>query len=247
MSNLTDALIAAKLVGGSGGSGGGSGLPEITTETQTIVEEQTVTVSHGGASIAGDYAINVGNHLVVSWNGTDYPCVAGEYSDQPVWGNLSPMGGPDTGEPFLMGYLAGTGISIMADDGTYTISISGEVQTPSDGSVLTVIDGEWTPHKEAGPLSLVFTETGGSVQPTVPFSALATAFSEKQEIEALLTDGANVIPLTVSNYHQDANKRLTYIVFSAIVTNNNLNNMVMTLTYTINNDATIRKNILTTS
>ena len=27
MSNLTDALIAAKLVGGSGGSGGGSGLP----------------------------------------------------------------------------------------------------------------------------------------------------------------------------------------------------------------------------
>ncbi len=29
MSNLTDALIAAKLVGGSGGSGGGSGLPEI--------------------------------------------------------------------------------------------------------------------------------------------------------------------------------------------------------------------------
>lgn len=28
MSNLTDALIAAKLVGGSGGSGGGSGLPD---------------------------------------------------------------------------------------------------------------------------------------------------------------------------------------------------------------------------
>lgn len=27
MSNLTDALIAAKLIGGSGGSGGGSGLP----------------------------------------------------------------------------------------------------------------------------------------------------------------------------------------------------------------------------
>lgn len=30
MSNLTDALIAAKLVGGSGGSGGGSGLPSTT-------------------------------------------------------------------------------------------------------------------------------------------------------------------------------------------------------------------------
>lgn len=43
MSNLTEALIAAKLVGGSGGSGGGSGLPEIRTETVTIVEEQTVT------------------------------------------------------------------------------------------------------------------------------------------------------------------------------------------------------------
>lgn len=32
MSNLTDALIAAKLVGGSGGSGGGSGLPEVTAD-----------------------------------------------------------------------------------------------------------------------------------------------------------------------------------------------------------------------
>lgn len=42
MSNLTDALIAAKLMGGSGGSGGGSGLPEVTADDNgdvlTVVE-----------------------------------------------------------------------------------------------------------------------------------------------------------------------------------------------------------------
>ena len=42
MSNLTDAIIAAKLVGGSGGSGGGSGLPEVTADDNgdvlTVVE-----------------------------------------------------------------------------------------------------------------------------------------------------------------------------------------------------------------
>lgn len=48
MSNLTDALIAAKLVGGSGGSGGGSGLPEITDgdkgKVLTVIETSPTSV-----------------------------------------------------------------------------------------------------------------------------------------------------------------------------------------------------------
>lgn len=79
MSNLTDALIAAKLVGGSGGSGGGSGLPEITTTTTTIFAEQSVAFTDLDG-IYGSDVLNIelsgGASYTVTWDGTDYTCVA---------------------------------------------------------------------------------------------------------------------------------------------------------------------------
>lgn len=150
MSNLTDALIAAKLVGGSGGSGGGSGLPEIKTETVTILSEQSVAFSSIGGGIyvggiAEDFSIDAGDALIVNWDGTPYTCVVTEFYGSPTWGNLSIEGaGADTGEPFLMGNRPGNGIEIETlSSGTHVIQIASEKTNYPDGSILIAINGEW--------------------------------------------------------------------------------------------------------
>lgn len=152
MSNLTDALIAAKLIGAQGGgSGGGSGLPEITTEPVEILAEQNVNFSDqdgmymGGVS--GQYSINVGDNITVAWDGVPYDCVASELNSLAAWGNLSIAGpGSDTGEPFAMICMPGNGIEMATRSGeVHTVSISGVSFNPPAGSTLIVKDGEWTP------------------------------------------------------------------------------------------------------
>lgn len=66
MSNLTDALIAAKLVGGSGGSGGGSGIMHIHN-VDTEYDETTgdvITPSHLSATYA-EIASAIENDMLV--------------------------------------------------------------------------------------------------------------------------------------------------------------------------------------
>lgn len=150
MSNLTDALIAAKLVGGSGGSGGGSGLPEITTEATTIFAEQSVAFTdHDG--MYGSDALNIefsgGTSYTVTWDGTDYTCVAVDLGADGIYiGNLSiPSLGADTGEPFLIGYYGGDGAYAytLLTAATHTFKIVGQIQSPAEGSALIVAGGEW--------------------------------------------------------------------------------------------------------
>lgn len=151
MSNLTDALIAAKLVGGSGGSGGGSGLPEITTETEEILAEQSVTFSSQGGAyagrVSGQYPINVGDNLTVTWDGVSYDCVASDVEGFSALGNLSIVGmGADTGEPFVMAFSPGEGVEMYATSGgVHTVSVSKGVQSPADGSIMQVVNGAWQP------------------------------------------------------------------------------------------------------
>ena len=85
MSNLTDALIAAKLVGGSGGSGGGSGLPSTTYYIMQVEpagndsyagltfyrpnDEERIKVMSAGASVemdneTGDERLVIGEVIV---------------------------------------------------------------------------------------------------------------------------------------------------------------------------------------
>lgn len=150
MSNLTDALIAAKLVGGSGGSGGGSGLPEITTTTTTIFAEQSVAFEEDSGLYYGeltDATLSIGASYTVTWDGVKYSCVAVDGgSDDVILGNLSLWEmGEDTGEPFLIDYLNNRTDAVTADSTvTHTVKITTVVQTPADGTVLVVAGGEWT-------------------------------------------------------------------------------------------------------
>lgn len=155
MSNLTDALIAAKLVGGSGGSGGGSGLPEITPGDQTVVvAERSVSFSagQGGLYFAMFQSVTLASGVTytVTWNGTTYTCVGSEIpmGDETGIGvgNLSIVGaGADTGEPFFFAHESVTTTeAITTTAGPHTIGVTtGTPQTPPDGYVLGIDGGEW--------------------------------------------------------------------------------------------------------
>lgn len=157
MSNLTDALIAAKLVGGSGGSGGGSGLPEIeiTESTTPLITSQSVSFTQQGdeymATVVKVLSIVVGDTVKVTWDGTSYTCPVFNFEGFAGWGNLSMYDmGPDTGEPFIMYYASEGGVSVtemstLQSGASHTIALDKVtlVQTPPDGYVLMVVDGEW--------------------------------------------------------------------------------------------------------
>ena len=157
MSNLTDALIAAKLVGGSGGSGGGSGLPEIemTESTTPLIASQSVSFTQQGDMYMGvvikALSIVVGDTVQVTWDGTSYVCPVFDFEGLAGWGNMSILGmGSDTGEPFLMYYgseggTSATEMSTLQAGASHTIALDKVtlVQSPPDGYVLMVVDGEW--------------------------------------------------------------------------------------------------------
>lgn len=146
MSNLTDALIAAKLLG-NGGGGGGGGLPPITTETQTIMPEATLSFTNVGGMYTSptDFIAADGAVYTVSWDGTDYTCTPLVMGGQYALGNMGLLGGKDTGEPFLMTNAMGNNMwATQSSAATHVCAISGAVQSPPDGSALVVVGGEWT-------------------------------------------------------------------------------------------------------
>lgn len=146
MSNLTDALIAAKLVGGSGGSGGGSGLPEIKTEEVEVMPETTLSFSSSGGNYGAptDFVPDDGATYVISWDGVDYTCTTLTQGGMFTLGNMLILGGPDTGEPFLITNVMGTGGWItQSTAATHLCGITQEMQTPPNKAILIVEDGEW--------------------------------------------------------------------------------------------------------
>lgn len=146
MSNLTDALIAAKLVGGSGGSGGGSGLPEIKTEEVEVIPETTLAFSSSGGAYSSltDFVPDDGATYVISWDGVDYTCTVLTQAGMFALGNMLIFGGPDTGEPFLITNMSGRGAwYTQSTAATHLCGITQEMQTPPNKAILIVEDGEW--------------------------------------------------------------------------------------------------------
>lgn len=147
MSNLTDALIAAKLVGGSGGSGGGSGLPPIETEMTAIFPQTTLSFTdEGGIYTATLPTIRLSGAQTsaVSWDGADYECDVIYDNGHYAIGNLSlAQMGPDTGEPFCITDAFGADMVASPQAGPHTLTISVPMQSPKDGSILMVKDAAW--------------------------------------------------------------------------------------------------------
>ena len=180
MSNLTDALIAAKLVGGSGGSGGGSGLPEITTETVTVVEEQTVTgfQNPGGGIYMGtggavDFSGLANGDLVdVMFDGATYHTSVSSMQGLILIGNQSILGqGEDTGEPFVLSDgVQPNVLTVMTrlTGASHTVGANAITYSPKNGSILIVNDGEWQSVELSDIYPLCFGVVGASGSFTVP-------------------------------------------------------------------------------
>lgn len=146
MSNLTDALIAAKLVGGSGGSGGGSGLPEITSTESIVLETQTITFTDAYADLSID-GLEVGREYSVIYDGVTYSgLIAKKDNDDNIYiGNMAIWGKtPDTDEPFLIAtYKGDTSIDVNNTTPSHSIGITAVIYNPNTGSALISVDGEW--------------------------------------------------------------------------------------------------------
>ena len=97
-----------------------------------LVEESTVPFTdnkHGLyiAQFQSNFVPTGGEVYKVSWDGTVYECTCVDFPNGAVIGNLSIAGaGSDTGEPFLMVIMDGTGIQIGTADtsASHTFSIS---------------------------------------------------------------------------------------------------------------------------
>ena len=134
----------------SGGSG--AGLPPITMEPTTIVESSVFSFTDEGegrysTAIEGTFDIEIGEEITVEWDGTTYTYTAVSYDDVPYWGNPKFIEGEDDECPFGMTYISlENGIYVLTDSAaaTHTIEVIGEVQTPPDGAVLSVVNGQWS-------------------------------------------------------------------------------------------------------
>lgn len=103
------------------------------TETKTLLDT-TVTVANNQYMSVGYVPIAAGNTYTVTWDGTEYECVAFEavFSGvtAPAFGNPYFFGGTDNGMPFMfMSSEAQGGFGGAAmTNGSHTIKITGEVK-----------------------------------------------------------------------------------------------------------------------
>lgn len=180
MSDLMNAIIAAKLMGNGGGGGGG--LPPITTGSDvTVMETQALSFSDMGRTVAAlidAYTFVNGATYAVTFDANTYNCVATVTEDgDGTMGNHSIMspGAPDTGEPFLIMCLPldERGYIVATSTGTHTVGIVQKgLQSPSNGSALIVVDGEWSEQEGYGHKNAddSVTPIDMSLIPTIGFS-----------------------------------------------------------------------------
>ena len=114
--------------------GGGADLLEV--RVSEVLPETAVGLTEGMSGLPNILDLTEGETCTVTWNGTEYTCVAQSVSDGGftgiVLGNIGMMmGGVDTGEPFILvafpaeaAEQAGMGVSITALDGSESVTLS---------------------------------------------------------------------------------------------------------------------------
>ena len=109
-----------------------------------LVEESTVSFAAANGMYMGQlestFSATVGETYKVYWDGVAYECAGVKFKNATVIGNLSIMGGSDTGEPFVIG-PGDSGIQIITVDAaaSHTFSISGI------SAVVVKIDAKYLP------------------------------------------------------------------------------------------------------
>ena len=111
--------------------------PFYTTDpVKTVLLEETsveITENGGYNVIPTNVEIVAGDIYFVTWNGTEYECVAYMFNGQmTAIGNLGLVGaGEDTGEPFLIATQDGVVVLMIcaSEAGTHTVSISANITT----------------------------------------------------------------------------------------------------------------------
>ena len=117
-----------------------------SVEFGEIVPAQSVTfAAQSGMNIASyppvGTELKAGETYIVTWDGTNYSCIASGDSNAVYIGNMSIMGAmdeDDTGEPFLIVASSSQSMAAAKEAGTHTVGISGktEVVHPIDGKYL---------------------------------------------------------------------------------------------------------------
>jgi hypothetical protein len=135
-----------------GDEGRGSGLPPIISDVTVILNTQSLPFKDAGGDTYEhvDETITTplveGLTYVVEWDGTEYECVSFDFNGFVVIGNKVIAGGVDTGEPFFITINPGFGLVIDTLNSAASHSVglrTSGTQTPPDGYVLMVVDGEW--------------------------------------------------------------------------------------------------------
>ena len=151
MSDLMNAIIAAKLVGGGGG---GSGLPEIKNVIVPIFPETELTFTSSSGTMMASPTVTLDNtaSYVVTFDGTDYTCEPKKLNTSVYyWGNAKIFGLPtDTGEPFCLVNQGGTAKLMTASGASHTFGLSGEGLNYPDGSIIIAKGGEWAGQQNYG-------------------------------------------------------------------------------------------------
>jgi len=109
----------------------------------TVLEKQTLTgFADSGDSVSYMYAnstelspFEIGRYYVVSWEDTEYRCLAKEVSGVSALGNEGIFGGTETAEPFLIGILAAEN----TDTDTNTLMIY-TTDTTTDSHSISISD-----------------------------------------------------------------------------------------------------------
>ena len=166
MFSASEIAFIKKLGGGSSGGGSGAdllngvikqehlpeGYPYSEVSHGEILPETNVAIQDGMGFILPVFEITAGKEYVVTWNGTEYPLTAVEFSNEgmalPCLGNLEVVGGDGTGEPFLiavntpdMAEQQGFGALVMPLDSSTSpvVSIAGMVES------ITLLDEKYLP------------------------------------------------------------------------------------------------------
>lgn len=88
---------------------------ECETEPVEILRLEDIEFYEGQYASTDTINIEVGKKYIVNWDGTEYTCIASEFTGVPVIGNCSYLGGEGNGEPFLVASSVEQGMFLIMD------------------------------------------------------------------------------------------------------------------------------------